>query len=120
VTGPGGFTIAATISNLPGVEQCFGNSTYFDLLRVGHEGEPPSNPPEKPKAVLTHNRVVLTANAVLSGTYVVVAQEVKNCTGTQMLVSGDSVAQFNVPPDAKTPFTVDLGMVELPLRSLSP
>jgi hypothetical protein len=110
VTGPGGFTFTATIGNLQAAKERCGvtKDSYLELMRVRPKGEKKSSVPEEsPKAYLSTNKIVLKAKALIPGQYLIAVQKT---------YCGGFMGPINIAPDAKTPFRVDLGVMNLPAR----
>jgi hypothetical protein len=111
LTGPGGFTITATIGNLEaGKAKCgITKDAYIELMRLRPNGEKKSTvPQESPKTDLSTSKIVLTAKALMPGQYMMFLQKT--------YCGGFLNKAIVIPPDAKTPFRLDLGVVDLPVR----
>jgi len=110
VTGPGGFTFTATIGNLQAAKESCGvtKDSYLELMRLRPKGEQKTSlPEESPKAYLSTSKIVLKAKALIPGQYLMFVQKT---------YCGGFIGPINIPPDAKTPFRVDLGVMKLPAR----
>jgi hypothetical protein len=77
-------------------------------MRVRPKGEKKSPVPEEsPKAYLSTSKIVLKAKALIPGQYLMAVQKT---------YCGGFMGPINIPPDAKTPIRVDLGVINLPVR----
>ena len=118
IAGPGGLTIIAKISNPEAASRCISKESTIQLLRIGVKGEQLSEQGEKPSVRASTATVVLEAKALLSGHYILVVQgwSPMDCPGWLIpaLHRGGKAVEFVIPPNATTPFRVDLGVVEMP------
>jgi hypothetical protein len=135
-----GFTITATVSNLQAVKDnhCVVEDSYVEMTRLSDKSPEitekmecaslcvtsiagaADGKQEKPKATLSGDKIVLTAKSLLPGHYLAVLGnwEGMKCMGrlTPILHKGGAPMKIEIPPDAKTPFQLDVGAAEFPLK----
>jgi hypothetical protein len=143
-----GFMITATISNIQAAKECFAEGAYIDLARLGPKGfglnstfhmvidstnscitsiegaddgiGKNATPQEKPKSVLSSDRIVLTTRSLLPGKYLMLVQkwDGMKCLSRfiPIIYKEGSPLKINIPLDAKLPFRLDLGVVDLRLE----